>query len=157
MPVSVLTRKFSKTKKNPVRLNCVETTDYTIKSAVNPGYMIWYTGFVQFAICTVFPLAVSLPFVQLYSHSLLILLRRGFVWRKYQEGEWSFTSRKRKEERETKIPPFVKISFGFYGASPDFTRFVTGTTADDEGGSTMIWYLWMRTLWYTDQISLVKT
>ena len=42
-----------------------------------------------------------------------------------------------KEERE-KISPFVKISFGFYGASPDFTRFVTGTTADDEGGSTMI-------------------
>ena len=121
MPVSVLTRKFSKTKKNPVRLNCVETTDYTIKSAVNPGYMIWYTGFVQFAICTVFPLAVSLPFVQLYSHSLLILLRRGFVWRKYQEGEWSFTSRKRKEERD-KRSPFCKNFLRFLRRIPRFHK-----------------------------------
>ena len=51
-------------------------------------------------------------------------------------GRMIFPEKGRK--RETKIPPFVKISFGFYGASPDFTRFVTGTTADDEGGSTMI-------------------
>ena len=55
-----------------------------------------------------------------------------------RENDLSHPEKGRKRERETKIPPFVKISFGFYGASPDFTRFVTGTTADDEGGSTMI-------------------